>query len=275
VALDRAVRLTRTKFTRNAGFLTELPHPAYMYGMDSAMRDLEQIQERDDDTPTRKVAMLVMAALSTVGLVFAMGVLLRDGSAASQAEEDPLSRLDALDLAADGGARARAKPDVEEEPAPALTFHSALTQPKNPDLAAAVAAADAELAALDDREPHPARAVALALTELPETDVLVTEPEARARPTKRAATVEIDRSDEGRTGYALQVVSYKNPAEAQTFAKELERRSHPVFVERAVIEGRGEFYRVRVGPFDTRGEAARHRARFEESERIHTLLVRL
>jgi DedD protein len=259
--------------------LTALGHPSYIGDMDSAMRDLEQIQERDDDAPSRKVAMLVMAALSTVGLVFAMGVLLRDGNAARQPEHDPLARLDALELAArsdgtESAARAAAMDD-EDEVEPELTFHSALTQTKNPELAAAIAAADAELAALEQRELHPARSVALALGESSERDLVTTEPVARVRFERRAPAESDDEGQGGRAGYALQVASYKNPREAETFAKELERRSHPVFVERAVIEGRGDFHRVRVGPFDTRGEAIRHRARFEETERIHTLLVKL
>lgn len=245
-----------------------------MAAMDSAMRDLDQIQERDDDTPSRKLAMLVMAALSTVGLVFAMGVLLRDGAAASAAKEDPLGHLDALDLAA--GAKSAPAAPAPEEPEPELTFHAALTTPKNPELAAAIAAADAELAALEQRDPHPARTVALALSEaagreLPELEPAPA-PRARAVPAKADADAD---GDEGRRGYALQVASYKNPEEAQTFAKELERRSYPVFVERAVIDGRGEFHRVRLGPFESRGEALRQRARFEEEERIHTLLVKL
>jgi DedD protein len=257
--------------------LTGAEHLSYICDMDSAMRDLEQIQERDDDSPSRKVAMLVMAALSTVGLVFAMGVLLRDGSASGQSDDDPLARLDALDLEASRSATA-GQPEThetEEDAETELTFHAALTQAKNPELAAAIAAADAELAALDAREPHPARSVALALTESPESDAIVAEPEVRVRAARRAARVEPEGEQTSRVGYALQVASYKNPREAETFARELERRSHPVFVERAVIEGRGEFHRVRVGPFDSRGEAQRHRVRFEETERIHTLLVKL
>jgi DedD protein len=257
--------------------LTAIDDLSYIGDMDTAMRDLEQIQERDDDSPSRKMAMLVLAALSTVGLVFAMGVLLRDGNASGQSEDDPLARLDALDLEASrsvSAAQAETE-EAEEEDETELTFHAALTQAKNPELAAAIAAADAELAALDAREPHPARSVALALTESPESDAVIAEPEVRVRPARRATRAEPEGEETGRVGYALQVASYKNPREAETFARELERRSHPVFVERAVIEGRGEFHRVRVGPFDSRGEALRHRARFEETERIHTLLVKL
>lgn len=238
------------------------------------MRDLDRIRERDDDdAPARKLAMLVMAALATVGLVFAMGVLLRDGAATEAPDEDPLARLDALDRGA--AAPPLADQDTVEEDDPELTFHASLTQAKSPELAAAIAAADAELAALEgEGELHPARSVALALQESPEPEAV--EPVAPPRARRAVPVVAANEDGEpGRAGYALQVASYKNPREAETFAKELERRSHPVFVERAVIEGRGEFHRVRVGPFETRGEAIRHRARFEETERIHTLLVKL
>ena len=64
--------------------------------MDTAMRDMEQIQERDElDGPGRRIAMLAMAALSTVGLVFAMGILLgRSAEVQTSEEPDPLAALD-------------------------------------------------------------------------------------------------------------------------------------------------------------------------------------
>jgi len=47
--------------------------------MDSAMRDLERLEERDD-APGRRLGTLLTAALATVGLIFAMGILLGGAS---------------------------------------------------------------------------------------------------------------------------------------------------------------------------------------------------
>ena len=61
--------------------------------MDTAMRDLDHLHERsDDDSPGRKAAMLAMAGISTVALVFAMGVILGGSSdVESTVDDDPLA----------------------------------------------------------------------------------------------------------------------------------------------------------------------------------------
>jgi hypothetical protein len=119
--------------------------------MDTAMRDMEQIQERDyDDGPGRKIAMLGMAALATVGLVFAMGVLLGRSAGADQAPEpDPLAALDeAFALPAEAADDALAADEEVTVDPRDLTFHDTLLGDERPEVAAAMAAAAAELAHL-------------------------------------------------------------------------------------------------------------------------------
>jgi hypothetical protein len=41
----------------------------------------------------------------------------------------------------------------------------------------------------------------------------------------------------------------------------------------AEVPGRGRTFRVRVGPFTTRREALDYQTSFEQSERMHTILV--
>jgi cell division protein FtsN len=42
----------------------------------------------------------------------------------------------------------------------------------------------------------------------------------------------------------------------------------------AHVDGRGTVYRVRIGPFESMGEAARYRASFEAAEHMNTIVVR-
>lgn len=292
--------------------------------MDPSMRDLDRLEEMDEAVPSRRIAVLIMAALSTAGLVFAMGILLRGESARGQLEEPALSPLDAIDrtLSVPGDKK-------EREAAPAaidkteFTFHSSLISAQSPELLAAIEAADAELRALespraqDTRERDgkgagvqaagadagklPLRNLALALAEsnasaaesaVQDAQDQETDQENQAGATSSAGKSEsarfapprpkqADDADEGEDsapidrGYALQVGSYKSRADAERFAKELDGKGYPVFIERATIEGRGEFHRVRLGPFKHRGEALRLRSSFESTERVYPLLVRL
>ena len=47
--------------------------------MDNEFRDLEQIQERDDDTALRKLSLIAMGAFAVVAVVFATGVVVVQG----------------------------------------------------------------------------------------------------------------------------------------------------------------------------------------------------
>jgi cell division septation protein DedD len=260
--------------------------------MDTGMRDLAQIEEREDG-PGRKLATLLMAALATVGLVFAMGVLLgsEDGDA-PEATEDPLAALD----------RAAGLPGeevaVEEEPPPEvareeLRFPEALADyDRRPEVEAALAAAAAELqhpdtvaagdlatgrAALPMQDAmHPALPAAVAagpagqvLARTVQHDPMVAAA-LPAEPARPRATAPAGRDGE----YTLQVISYQNPTDANVFAEGLRGKGHSAFVVTADIPERGRHWRVRIGPFDTMREAETYRSEFEGSERMNTYVVR-
>jgi DedD protein len=91
---------------------------------------------------------------------------------------------------------------------------------------------------------------------------------ALSRPTGRAAP----RGSDGE--FTLQVISYDSSAAAEAFANALRARGHEAFVTVGDVEGRGRYYRVRVGPFKTMGEAQEYRRAFEERERMNTIVVR-
>lgn len=248
--------------------------------MDTAMRDLEMIQERNqDDSPGRKAAMLGMAGLSTVALVFAMGVMLGGPSQTQPTEDDdPLAAL-----AGSMTERAPAAPETEDEDRAdelqpgEVQFHEQLTDDR-PEVEAALAAAAAEQQVLATETEGAAQA---ALPVVPEAApaAVVTAASAPAgdvarMPTESAIPDGAHPAAAGHEGaFTLQVVSYRTREEATVFAEALRGRGHEAFVTRAELPGRGTYFRVRIGPFDTRIAADRYRATFEREEGMNTYVV--
>lgn len=261
--------------------------------MDSAMRDLEQIQERNDDGEGRPLALVALLIVVTITLVFAMGSLVGWSGEAEEAADDPLARLDrAAGLLAED--EATDDDDADEVPSidrSALTFPSALGPVDDrPELTAALAAASAEL-----EHPDP-------LAHLPPMDEPAEDRIARVLPAAVPAAVAAGPGSRtlaraaahdplvasslpapstqapapvGREGeYTVQVISVPEPEAAEAFAAGLRARGHRAFVVSAEIEDRGTTYRVRIGPFETGREAAAYQRSFELSERMSTLVVR-
>jgi cell division septation protein DedD len=265
--------------------------------MDSAMRDLDQLRERDDDARGRKLGLLTLASIVSVAALIAGASLMGTGDAAEAATIDPLTELSLS--TAQGHVRASA-PVTPKLEARSLTFPSTLvdanrggptnaaTGPDDPDhddalVEATVRAAEAEHAALsaegapilppiaaktsaDLPAANGATADHARLTQLAKRDPLV-----RSALPKQAS---VDRAPEGSEGaFTLQVVSYETRDAAENFARTLRSRGHKAFVAEAEVEGRGRYFRVRVGPFTTRKEAATYQGRFEDDEHMHTIVV--
>jgi len=251
--------------------------------MDGAMRDLNLIREtapEERDATARRFGLFGAAGAVTVLLVVALCAQLGPTEvAASQDDLDPLARLDAISglvRPASMSDEALAAPEVDRV---ALGFPEQLTEDP-PEVAAALAAAAAEAAHPDalpagQRLPSPSDFLpaSLALTEAPhliETaarDALV----QNSIPSARIG----DPADEGHDGqYTIQVISYDSADGAQAFAAGLRARGHRAFVMRAQVEGRGTMFRVRIGPFETMGEANGYRSRFESAEHMNTIVIR-
>lgn len=251
--------------------------------MDMAMRDLEQIRERDDGT-TRRLGLYALGTVAAAALVFAVGAFVSDrADAADGPAQDPLARLDAMEGLSAAPAAAVAPPPVARE---TLTFPVALTRPDEarPEVDEALAAAGVEAAALVALAPTadegagaiptsmPASIAAGSagrMLQRPESDALVARAAAVARPDAPAA---VRAGSEG--AYTVQVISYDEREEADVFAVALRERGHHAFVTTADLPGRGRHYRVRIGPFDTLHQAEAYRDTFEASERMATIVVR-
>lgn len=260
--------------------------------MDSAMRDLEQIREREDEGEGRPLALVGLLIAVTIALVFAMGSLVGWTDEDVEADDDPLARLDVA-----SGLAAAPPVEAEEDELPsvdrtALTFPRALApaEEDRPEVAAVLAAAAQELDhpdPLDHLPPMPTQladtteqrvarvlpasvaagtgSAALARTAM--TDPLV----ASSLPAPEASSP----AEAGHDGeYTVQVISYPDEASADAFAAGLRSRGYHAFVVSAEIEERGTWYRVRIGPFDSAREAQGFRRTFEQAEGMNTLMVR-
>jgi len=267
--------------------------------MDTRMRDLEQIQERDPQTASRNFGTIAMASLTLVGVTFAMGVVIGQAAEpAAASNPDPLASLDSH--VADNAPAAEAPADTVDPEVEArdLTFPTALTgQEERPEVLAAVAAAAAEEARLNEVATPSPEPVAAAPEVAPQATVdadetTATVPAAVAAGRGRRALIESARHDplvaaalphgtntasaaRGSEGeYTLQVISYDQAAPANDFADALRARGHEAFVVSADVPDRGRYYRVRIGPFETKHKADAYRAQFETQERMNTFVVK-
>lgn len=265
--------------------------------METRMRDLEQIQERDPADGGRSLGTIVMASLTLVGVTFAMGVVIGQAAEpAAASNPDPLAGLDqhvTAEATPAAPTTPATEPDVE---AGDLTFPTTLLgQEDRPEVLAAIAAAAAEEARLDDvTEPPqlPVVEVAPIAPALDADEITATLPAAVAAGRTRRNLIESARHDplvaaalprpstgataaRGSEGeYTLQVISYDQIAPANDFADALRARGHEAFVVAADVPDRGRYYRVRIGPFATKHKADAYRAQFETQERMNTFVVK-
>ena len=242
--------------------------------MDSAMRDMDQLREADNSRG-RRLGLYVMAGTLSVAAVFAVGLMRGPTTPPPDRSLDPLVEL-AL-TPPEPRPPTQAADEVRPE---TLSFPATLTESDDPLVEATIRNAEAEHAALlGAPPPHveprtgaelPAARVATLehsrLSQVAKHDPLV----ARALPSERPAAL-VPAGAEGT--YTLQVVSYESRAQARDFSANLRARGHRAFVAEADVPGRGRYFRVRIGPFDSRAEAKAYQARFEQDEHMHTILV--
>jgi len=244
--------------------------------MDTAMRDLDRIEERSSEEGRG------VLALSGIGLVAAIGVVVAAVAALpSGREPEPEDPLQMLAIAEEMDLEEPAKepaddPEIDPE---TLSFPTTLVTETRPEVAAAMAAAAAELAHLDPVTTPPPRSdiaagLPAAVTAGPDRKVVemaaIRDPLVAATVPER--TIAAPAGHEGR--YTLQVISYRDSNEAQVFASALRKRGHAAYVTTGTVEGRGTHWRVRIGPFETRQAAQGYRTTFEREEGMNTFIVR-
>ena len=240
------------------------------------MRDLERIEERSSNEGRGVLVLSGVGLVAAIAMVVAAVAALPDGSEAPR--EDPLQMLAIAERgeAAEATEEPAADPGIDPE---SLSFPTTLITETRPEVAAAMAAAAAELAHLDPLTTAPPRSdiaagLPAAVTAGPDRKVVemaaIRDPLVAA--TVPSRTTSAPAGYEGR--YTLQVVSYRDAQEAQVFASALRKRGHAAYVTTGTVEGRGTHWRVRIGPFETRQEAQNYRTTFEREEGMNTFIVR-
>lgn len=87
-------------------------------------------------------------------------------------------------------------------------------------------------------------------------------PKVSEKPTVPKATHSADQRKEPRVGYTVQVAASREKKDAEKLVKELRSRGFDVFVvPPQYSDAKDDLYRVQVGPYATRDEAARIRER--------------
>jgi len=171
----------------------------------------------------KQVASIVVGALVVLAVVFVLGLNVGKQLAARQIEARRPGDLEALD-------RAPAPPAEKPEP---LTFHDRLTK----ETPAPAPPADAAPRPVPAPPPAPAEPVA--------PPPVAPAPAAPPSPAPAA-----------QKAWTVQLAAAEDRGEAERLAARF--ASLNPRVEEALIPGKGRFYRVRVGSFDTKESAQRY-----------------
>ena len=256
-----------------------------------SIRNLEQLQEDDDERKMPRGVTMALVVLGGACVVFAGLALGGRTSQPPRAEGRPArrSRLAALAPRARRRRRARARRPISRRATSRSRRCSATTSSPPTALAAVrpsgtgAAASQQPDASRRSRRPPTDRlpVVPLPAQAVLEATPVVTRPrDALTKAASEAAQIELAAADERRRrpaghegGYQLQVSSFRTQAEAQGFADQLRARSHKAYVVEAHVPGRGTWFRVRIGPFPTQHAGVEYRTGFEAREHVVPFIV--
>lgn len=252
-------------------------------GVDAvSVRNLERIQEEERGAHSPKLATAVLSALAAGALITAGVMTVGRSTKSEESKRDPLAEL---------VQKAKAVPEQKDDsltPSQA-TFAARLTDAPEPTTALAALKNERGELLADPAEPAAAPAVppsasdrlpvvplpagtllqATAVTIAPADDLTRLAAE-KARP----ELIEITPTGAGSEGgYQIQVASFRDQVEADSFVAELQKRGHKSYRQAAYVPERGLWHRVRIGPFKHKFQAAQYQAAFEQKERMSTFLV--
>ncbi len=260
-----------------------------------SIRNLEQLQEDDDERRMPRGVTMALVALGGACVVFA-GLALGGRTAQPPAPKvDPLGDLVSQRARIVPAGAPSARPATDLSPRD-VTFPQMLSDDQRPPTAlAAVAPAPstpgAPLSPVTQPVPPPTQpppptdrlpVVPLPAQAVLEATPVVTHP--RDPLTKAASdAAQLDTppsSSDGPAapaghegGYQLQVSSFRTQGEAQGFADQLRARGHKAYVVEAHVPGRGTWFRVRIGPFQSQHAASQYRTGFEAREHVVPFIV--
>ena len=261
------------------------------------MRDAHRMKDKYDvSLDNRQIAGLLVGGVVVLGAVFVLGVVVGKSLAAGGQTSAP-DMLSALDARQEALSRAQA------ESAAALTFHEELTrkaaevapapQAKPPEAkpaepkpaevkVAEVKVADVKMAEAAPPEARPVADVQTAVApegagkvEPASVTARTAEPgrmqqaiaRATAQPPVRPAAVAPNGA------YTLQLSAFQTREEADRFAAKLRGRGYAPYVVTAQLPGKGTWYRVRMGSFDSKDRAQHYLADFKRETQLQAIVA--
>jgi cell division septation protein DedD len=249
--------------------------------METAVKNLDDIQETDHAPRPSRLGALVLASLGGACIVFASALLLRAPKAAPAPDHDPLAELVARSTAE--GPKKDGDIDV--------TFPRMLSDGDSPTTALEAIDKDGKGAGGIALPPgHPTTpppaldrlpVFPLPGQTLPAQDILASRGTEASKPKDQLSSLAREASKDkgveaepgGPGGYQIQVSSFDKKMDADAFAAVLRRRGHKAYVESANVKGKGVWHRVRIGPFKHKRSADVYRQEFEAKERIVSFIV--
>ncbi|MBI4223991.1 MAG: SPOR domain-containing protein, partial [Deltaproteobacteria bacterium] len=73
--------------------------------------------------------------------------------------------------------------------------------------------------------------------------------------------------------FAIQVGAYTNPDEAHHMVSHWKQKGYPAYLASADIPGKGRWYRVRLGGFDSKKEAKSYLEKFRTQEGVDAFIA--
>jgi DedD protein len=249
------------------------------------LRNLEDIQESDSAGSGFPLGTLFLAAVAGGALVVVVMMGLQRKVEPTTNGSDPLAELVEA-------AKKNPAPSALQVADKQVTFPHLLSDGNSPTTALAVvkdergrirvaddgqdlSEPEAPVAQpIDDRLPNRALPVGdllsrTTVTEAPKDDLTQIAKQQTASGAGEAGLAPM--GYEG--GYEIQVASFREQKEADTFVEELRKRGHSAYRQAAHVPERGLWHRVRIGPFKTKFTAQQYQQKLEASERISTFLV--
>ncbi len=129
---------------------------------------------------------------------------------------------------------------------------------------------DDDLYALSDEEEMPLRLIKPKFEKKPPPSARVAEVAPQPRENRIEASASADLS---RRGFVIQVASLRDEKSAAAVRDKFRSRGYPAYTQMAVVEGRGQWLRVRIGPYPDREQASDDLVRLQQAG-VDAILLR-
>lgn len=224
----------------------------------------------------RQIFCLFCGGAVIAALVFVLGVMVGrrvearanpEQAAAGTPVSDPLAALDQF----------AARGDADADSATATATDAQLPSALREGQAAPPTPVDLSLAQPPAPKPEPEPATLEPKKEEPKPMLAKVEPPAKPEPPPKVeppAKPEPPKA-EAKGRYTLQLSSFQSRGEADAFTVELKKAGYPLTITEANVEGKGTWFRVRLGSYGTHEEALAAKADFESKQKIIAYVTRV